>query len=103
MPPQNAWPPLTGESAIIPSDASKENSMQRRTLLKWLAAAPLASHALAAPPKDLKGIEAMQKNWKDFLPAGAKVPAATEQLTLTKDEWKKRLQGQAYSVLREED
>ena len=77
--------------------------MQRRDLLKWLAAVPLASRALAAPPKDMKGIQAMQKNWKDLLAPGTQVPSATEPLTLTKDEWKKRLQGLAYSVLREED
>jgi peptide-methionine (R)-S-oxide reductase len=78
--------------------------MDRRTLLKALAAlslGPAAGHA-AAQAKSMKDIEAMQKNWKSFLPAGATVPVAGEALKLSKEEWKKRLPGEAYKVLREE-
>ena len=50
----------------------------------------------------MKDIEALQKNWKTFLAPGTNVPAASEALKLSDDEWKKRLQGQSYSVLRKE-
>src|SRR5258708_8319134 len=77
--------------------------MLRRTLLKALAAAPFAARvAYAAPPASMKEIEALQKDWKNFLAADAKVPAPTEPLKLSKDEWRKRLPAEAYKVLREE-
>jgi peptide-methionine (R)-S-oxide reductase len=78
--------------------------MHRRQLLLALAAAPLAFYRICAhaQPKTMKDIEALQKNWKTFLPAGANVPAAAEPLKLSKDEWKKRLPAQSYHVLREE-
>jgi peptide-methionine (R)-S-oxide reductase len=74
--------------------------VKRRTFLIGLATAPLS--ALAAPPKNMKDIAELQKNWQKLLPAGAKVPAPTEPLQLSKDEWKKRLSQPAYRVLREE-
>ena len=79
--------------------------MERRKLLLALAAAPLAFTRICAhaQARTMKDIDALQKNWKSFLPTGATVPSASEPLKLSKDEWKKRLQGQAYSVLREED
>ncbi|HXR58900.1 MAG TPA: peptide-methionine (R)-S-oxide reductase MsrB [Burkholderiales bacterium] len=80
--------------------------MLRRTLLKLIGLAPLgaaAAHVYAAPPKTMQGIEELQKNWKTLLAAGTDVPAPGTKLELSKDEWRKRLQGKAYSVLREED
>ena len=76
--------------------------MKRRTLLGLLALAPFIRH-VHAQPKTMKGVKEMQDNWKNLLAAGTAVPSAAEPLKLSKDEWKKRLQGQAYSVLREED
>lgn len=79
--------------------------MDRRTLLKALAAlgaAQASGSALAAPPKTMKDIEAMQKNWRSFLPAGTQVPSPSEPLKLPKEEWKKRLAPESYRVLREE-
>src|SRR5262245_21059889 len=80
--------------------------MDRRKLLLALAAAPLAFHRAGAHAqprtRTMKDIEALQKNWKTFLPAGASVPAASEPLKLSKDEWKKRLPGESFHVLREE-
>ena len=83
--------------------------MGRRGLLQGALAATLWSiftgRATAAPRpvvKDMKGVEELQKNWKVYLADGIKVPSATEPLKLSKEEWRKRLQGPAYSVLREE-
>ena len=78
--------------------------MDRRMLLAALAALPFAGPLFAQATRKMstQDIEAMQKNWKSFLPAGAAVPAASEPLKLAKDEWKKRLPGESYRVLREE-
>ncbi|HEY8249133.1 MAG TPA: peptide-methionine (R)-S-oxide reductase, partial [Burkholderiales bacterium] len=79
--------------------------MDRRKFLLAGAAAPLWMYPFHAhaQPKTMKDIEALQKNWKTFLAAGAQVPSATEALKLSKDEWKKRLpDSMAYRVLREE-
>ncbi len=76
--------------------------MDRRTLLKALAAFPLAGPVLAAPPRSMKDIEALQKNWKSFVPASAQLPSPSEPLKLSKDEWRKRLPKDAFRVLREE-
>jgi peptide-methionine (R)-S-oxide reductase len=88
--------------------------MERRTLLKALLASPVATRAalaasfvaakpaLAAPPANMKDLEALQKNWKSFVPAGTAVPAANEPLKLSKDEWRKRLPPEAYKVMRDE-
>jgi peptide-methionine (R)-S-oxide reductase len=76
--------------------------MDRRTLLKALAAAFAAEPALAAPPANMKGIEELQKNWKNFLAPDAKVPSPTEPLKLSDDEWRKRLPPESYRVLRKE-
>ena len=84
--------------------------MKRRTLLKFFAAGPFivplagyAVHVHAAPPATLKGVKEMEENWKRLLAPGTETPSPTDVLKLSKDEWKKKLQGQAYSVLREED
>jgi len=79
--------------------------MNRRTLLKFLAAGPLigtAGHVHAAPPKTMKEVEALQANWKNFLAPGTATPNPAEPLKLSKDEWRKRLAPESYDVLREE-
>ena len=76
--------------------------MDRRTLLKALALLGFARGVHAAPPATMKGVEELQKNWKSFLPAAASVPSPTEPLKLSKEEWRKRLQGEAFHVMREE-
>jgi peptide-methionine (R)-S-oxide reductase len=83
--------------------ATNEETMDRRTFVLGLAAAPLwIPGALAAPPASMKGIEELQKGWKSLLSAGASVPSPTEPLKLSKEEWKKRLPAEAYKVLRDE-
>jgi len=76
--------------------------MERRTLLKALAAAFAAEPALAASPANMKGIEDLQKNWKNFLAPGAKPPSPAEPLKLSDEEWRKRLPPDSYRVLRKE-
>ena len=79
--------------------------MDRRTLLRFAALAPLAAApagALGQRPLSLREVKNMEANWKSLLAPGTTVPAANEPLKLSKEEWKKRLQGLAYEVLREE-
>src|SRR5260221_4401416 len=76
--------------------------MERRTLLKALGLAMFAREAIAAPPKTMKGVEELEKNWKSFLPAGASVPSPSEPVKLSKDEWKKKLPSESFHVMREE-
>jgi peptide-methionine (R)-S-oxide reductase len=76
--------------------------MKRRELIGFLALAPFLPR-VHAQPKTMEGIKKMQDNWKNLLAAGTQVPSASEPLKLSKEEWKKRLQGLSYAVLREED
>jgi peptide-methionine (R)-S-oxide reductase len=80
--------------------------MTRRGFVQGLLATGLfnvfTGGAGAAQPANPKGVDELQKNWRMLLAEGAKVPAATEPLKLSKDEWRKRLDKMAYYVLREE-
>jgi peptide-methionine (R)-S-oxide reductase len=81
--------------------------MNRRGWLQSLLAAGLWSvlpqaRAAQSMPKDMKGVEALQKGWKTLLAEGFKAPAPTDTFKVSKAEWKKRLSPQAYDVLREE-
>jgi peptide-methionine (R)-S-oxide reductase len=84
-----------------------EAFMKRREILNALLAAgawvavPGIGRA-AAPPPDMKGVEALQNEWKMLLAANAQVPVPTEPLKLSNDEWRKRLDAKQYYVLREE-
>ena len=80
----------------------------RRALLKFAMAAPLsgllagmASYSFAQSPKGVS-VEELQKNWKSLLAPGADIAADATPLKLADAEWKKRLPGPAYSVLRHE-
>ena len=78
--------------------------MNRRTLLKALAALSVARTASAAPQKrmSMKDVETLQQNWKTFLPAGYNVPSTSDAVKLADDEWKKKLPGLSYRVMRKE-
>ena len=80
--------------------------MKRRGFLQGLTLAAFGGTfyqtAAAAPVGTMKEIQAMQNNWRSLLAAGIKAPAANEVLTLSNDEWRKRLDNAQYNVLREE-
>ena len=80
--------------------------MDRRTVIRALAALPVAgwagSAAAQAAAKKGATVEDLQNTWKDLLAPGTAVPTAAEKLDLPKTEWKKRLAPEQYSVLREE-
>ncbi|MBM3367115.1 MAG: peptide-methionine (R)-S-oxide reductase MsrB [Betaproteobacteria bacterium] len=82
--------------------------MQRRTVLKYLAAAPFALpgaahiHLAHAQPRTMKDIQDLQNNWKTLLAPGTQIPDPAQKLDLKKDEWAKRLPQPAFKVLREE-
>ena len=70
--------------------------MKRRYLLKGLAAVPLLIAPVwrgwaAIPARDPVNIEALQKNWKEFLAQGADVALTSDPLKRSKTEWKKTL------------
>ena len=56
----------------------------------------------AAQLSSMKEVEALQNNWKALLPQGVSVPRPGEQLKLTKEEWRKRLDPNQFNILREE-
>jgi peptide-methionine (R)-S-oxide reductase len=80
--------------------------MTRRDLLKRLTAIPLLAAwrrgSAAQPAVDMKGVEALQRDWKTLLAANADVALTTEPLRLSSEEWRKRLNPAQYDVLREE-
>jgi peptide-methionine (R)-S-oxide reductase len=80
--------------------------MTRRKLLRGLlasgASAVFSRASFAAPPSTMKDIERLQKNWKSLLAGGVKPPLPSEPLKLSKDQWRKRLNGAQFDVLREE-
>jgi peptide-methionine (R)-S-oxide reductase len=80
--------------------------MTRRELLQDLLAAGIwtafKGHVFAAQPSSIKQIEELQRNWKQLLAEGVKVPLPSEPLNLSNDEWRKRLNPMQFNVLREE-
>jgi peptide-methionine (R)-S-oxide reductase len=81
--------------------------MERRGFLQTLTAlvsfGGFAGHsARAAAPADKKAVDDLQKSWKTLLADGSAEVTAAPPLKLSKDEWRKRLDPQAYDVLREE-
>jgi len=88
-----------------PTNEDMEDDVKRRNLLKVLAGLPLIGvwgRTVAAGPKDTKGVEELQQNWKTLLAANADVALTTEPLKLPDGEWRKRLDSAQYYVLRKE-
>jgi peptide-methionine (R)-S-oxide reductase len=81
--------------------------MYRRNILRSLAALPLAiigGRGVLAQPGKAQGVDvaALQSGWKALLASNADVAKSADPLALPDTEWKKRLPGAAYNVLREE-
>ncbi|HVE50586.1 MAG TPA: peptide-methionine (R)-S-oxide reductase MsrB [Casimicrobiaceae bacterium] len=83
--------------------------MQRRHFIASLiATVPLwrSAESLAQAAKNSAGtvrsLEQIRSDWKNFLPAKASLPSAQPPLTLSEDEWRKRLSPEQFKVLRQE-
>jgi peptide-methionine (R)-S-oxide reductase len=80
--------------------------MTRRGALWTLLSAGLwttwSGTGSVAQPSSMKQVEALQNNWKALLAEGIAVPRPSDQLKLTKEEWRKRLNADQFHVLREE-
>jgi peptide-methionine (R)-S-oxide reductase len=80
--------------------------MNRRNLLKGLAAVPLLVAPIrrgwAAPERGSASVTELQKNWKDFLATNADVALTTEPLRRSNEEWKRLLTPDQYKILRKE-
>src|SRR5690349_15496299 len=81
--------------------------MQRRDFLLLATTLPVlgatgAVAQTAAKPGAKRTIGEMRSDWKQFLPAGANVPAPEPPLKLSADDWRKRLSAEQFRVLREE-
>jgi peptide-methionine (R)-S-oxide reductase len=80
--------------------------MNRRTWLQGLlavtAGSALTRDAVPAAKGPSKEVEALQKNWRMLLAEGVRPPSPDQKVTLTKEEWRKRLDKMQYNVLREE-
>ncbi len=78
--------------------------MDRRLFLTLVTASVLVPAGLSraqrkgTPPS----IEALQNNWREFVPAGLKLPEANTMLRRTNEEWRKSLTPEQYRILREE-
>jgi peptide-methionine (R)-S-oxide reductase len=81
--------------------------MKRRTLLQGLAVAPLtiALSRLGRAAQQTgvtMSVEALQRNWKEYLAEGAEVVLSAEPLNRSEAEWKQSLTPQQFDVLRRE-
>ena len=80
--------------------------MTRRKLLQVAVAAGvwhmLGETGRAGQALSTKEIESMQKNWRLLLAKDFKAPAPSDPLKLSNDEWRRRLDGAQFQILREE-
>lgn len=78
--------------------------MNRRSLIRDLVVLPLAlalRPALSASRTE-KDIEQMRAAWARLLPEGFSPPDPSDELTLSAEEWRRKLAATAFHVLREE-
>lgn len=79
--------------------------MNRRTILQGLVAVPaaLAVRFAAADEGTDVNIEQIRSDWRNFLPGGFEAPSPADRVSLTEEEWRRRLTERQFEVLREED
>ena len=81
--------------------------MKRRKFSAMLLTSPLLCspwlHSLAADSgnRDMPDIEALQQQWRDFVPEGIEVPSPADRLDLNTSQWRSRLNGERFRILRE--
>lgn len=81
--------------------------MKRRQFSAMLLTSPLLCspwlHSLAADSgnRDMPDIEALQQQWRDFVPEGIEVPSPADRLDLNTSQWRSRLNGERFRILRE--
>jgi peptide-methionine (R)-S-oxide reductase len=73
-----------------------------RSLLVGVVAALFRGSAVAAQRASPAEIEKIQKNWRTWLAPGVKTPPSSEKLTLSNENWRKRLSAEQFHILREE-
>jgi len=80
--------------------------MKRRQLLGFGIAAPillaLSRLSWAARSASDAGVETLQRQWRDFLPATFQPPNASDKVERTPQEWRASLDAAQFSVLREQ-
>ena len=80
--------------------------MNRRNFLQGAAFAAfgpsLSGYTFAAPVSTMQEIAALQNNWRMLLAADFPAPAPGDPLKIPETEWRKRLDGARFHILREE-
>lgn len=77
-------------------------NLHRRDVIRSAAFAALAIAMPAWARRTMEAVQAMQKDWRDYLPADMAPPAPKDKVELDDSTWRERLAGAAYDVLREE-
>lgn len=73
-----------------------------------LAGRYIIASDVAADPSEATGLSSVDNNlidgsdWPSFAPAGSSFPSVNDVLELSKDEWRERLNAQAFQVLRKQ-
>ena len=79
--------------------------MNRRRLLTGLlgvAALVSLTRLKGAPRRSNADVDTLRENWRALLPADLEVPASSNRLELSKEQWRERLDKMQFRILRDE-